>query len=433
MLVAIKAKQVIDGTGAPPIPDGVVLIEDGKILTVGSASEVQIPPSSEVINCSAWTVLPGLIDSHSHIIWRGANPERQSYGSIVLQEKIPIPLKSILAYRNLLDDMSSGVTTIRSLGASADIDLVLRDAILAGELPGPRLLASGQPIRPTHGTANFLGRPADGVEQVQQAVREAISKGVDVVKIFATNIQTGTGDVAYRLGDLTNVPAYTKEELAVAVEEAHRVGCRVAAHAIGGPALRWAIEVGVDSVEHANLIEEQDIEVFLKTGCVLSDPNLYLFFDSEYGFESRPNWNTLPSWWQTKVRRAAEQTRTVQRKALAAGVTFALALDSGHGILWREAKCMVEVLEASPMEAILAVTRNGALACGLSNVGTLEPGKHADIIAVDGDPLVDIATLANVRMVMKEGRCYDKVLKGYKEFIDGFREYMSAGEREKVD
>jgi imidazolonepropionase-like amidohydrolase len=257
-------------------------------------------------------------------------------------------------------------------------------------------------------------------------VREAISRGVDVVKIFATNIQAGTGNVAYRLGDLTGVPAYTQEELAVAVAEAHRAGRRVAAHAIGGPGLRWAMEAGVDSVEHANLIEEGDIEFFLKTGCVLSDPNLYLFFDSEYGFESRRDWNALPSWWQAKVRRAAEQTRTVQRKALAAGVAFALGLDSGHGVLWREVKCMVEVLGASPMDAILAVTRNGAAVCGLSDVGTLEPGKQADVIAVDGDPLRDIATLANVRMVMKGGKRYDEVLTTYRELVHGFRGLISA-------
>ncbi len=426
MLTVIKSKQVIDGTGAPPIQDGIVLIEDGRILDVGPDSQVLVPPSADVVDCGSWTVLPGLIDSHSHIVWRGANPYRETGDSIVLQEKIPIPLKAVLAFRNLLDDMSSGVTTVRSLGATGGIDLVLRDAITGGDLPGPRILASGQPIRPSHGTADFLGRPADGVEEVRKAVRETISRGADVIKVFATNIQAGTGNVAYRLGDLTDVPAYTQEELAVAVAEAHHAGRKVAAHAIGGLGLRWAVEAGVDTIEHANLIEEGDIESFVKTGCVLSDPNLYLFFDREYGFESRRDWKDLPSWWQEKVRRAAERTRRVQREALAAGVMFALGLDSGHGVLWREMKCMIEVLGASPMDAIVAVTRNGAAACGLSDVGTLEPGRQADVIAVDGDPLRDVAALARVRMVMKGGKQFDGVLAAYRAMVQGFRSLVTA-------
>ena len=426
----IKAGLLIDGTGNPPIPEGVVLIQGSEIIDVGPASRVEIPTDCEVVDCTNETVLPGLIDSHSHIMFCGANRRQDKPPSIVDQEKVPLPTKAILAYRNILDDMSSGVVTIRSLGADNDLDIHLRDATARGDLPGPRILASGQPLRSTHGTAEFLGKPADGKEEVRKAVRDRISRGADVIKVFATNIQAGRGQVAYRHGDLTTVPAYTKEELSAAVEEAHNAGRKVAAHAIGGPALRWAMEAGVDSVEHANLMEEQDIEVFLNTGCVLSDPNYYLFFDKEYGFESRPAWDQLPGWWQEKVAYAGEKTRTVHRKAFEAGVRFVLALDSGHGLIWREAKCMVEILGASTMDAILSLTKHSAELCGLTRVGTLQPGKLADLISVEGNPLESISALRDIRLIMKEGRRYEGILRKYQDLEISMEEFANASARD---
>jgi len=171
-------------------------------------------------------------------------------------------------------------------------------------------------------------------------------------------------------------------------------------------------------------MEERDIEIFLKTRCVLSDPNLYLFFDKDYGFEARPAWNELPGWWREKVAYAREQTRVVQKKAFEAGVRFALALDSGHGPIWREAKCMVDILGASPMDAILSLTKQSAELCGLDKVGTLQPGKLADLISVRGDPLEDITHLHDVRLIMKEGQVYNDILYAYKELAVAMRELM---------
>ena len=407
---AVLCDLLVDGTDRPPIRNAILLVEDGRITKLGEASEIPIPEGYDTIDCQGETVLPGLINSHSHITWSGADPDGSAPTSIVDQAKLPMTEKALCGFANLLEEMSSGVTTIRSLGERDGIDIALRDAINACTLPGPRLLACGAPLRPWHGTAAFLGHVADGVDEVRKMVRQRIAEGVDVIKMFATNIQAGPGEEAYRRGDLTGVPAYTKEELRVAVEEAHGADVAVAAHAIGGPALRWAAEVGVDSVEHANLIREDDIDSLVKSGCVLSDPNYYLFFDDQVGFRSRATWGNLPAWWRKKVTEAGEHTRRVHRMALQQGVKFSLALDSSHGFMWRELRCMVDILGASPQQALAAATRDSAALCRLPDVGTLEPGKRADLISVAGNPLQDIDAMKDVRVILRDGVRYDLFL-----------------------
>ena len=412
---ALSCDLLVDGTDRAPIENGVLLVQDDRITAVGTATEVSIPDGFERIDCSGQTVLPGLINSHSHIAWSGASFAGPAAASITEQETLPLEIKAIAAHANLLQELASGVTTVRSLGESRGMDIILRDAIDSHRLAGPRLLASGVPLRSGHGTAAFLGEVADGESELRRAVRKRVSEGVDVIKVFATNIQAGSGETAYRRGDLTEVAAYTKEELRIVAEEARRAGVPVAAHAIGGPALRWSAEVGVDSVEHANLLAEEDIEVLVKTGCVLSDPNYYLFFDEEFGFTSRKTWSQLPEWWRDKVAKTGERTRNVHRKAVQEGVTISLALDSGHGFMWRELRCMVDVIGATPLEAIAAVTRNSAALCGLPDIGTLEPGKRADVISVRGNPLANIESMKDVALVMRDGVRYDPLLRAHQE------------------
>ena len=304
--------------------------------------------------------------------------------------------------------MATGVTTMRALGDRADVELRFRDTIDRGEIVGPRLVISYQALRPSHGTAKFLGVPVDGVDALRKRIRENFSEGAQCVKIFLTNIQNGDRYEDYLRSDLTGVPAYSREEIYAAVDEAHRLGMTIAGHAIGGPAMRWAMEAGIDSVEHANLLDEEDIECFLRSGTVLSDPNLNLFFDPEVGFESFASWQL--DWWRPRVIKAREQTERYLPQAIRAGVKVCLATDSSHGVLWREVGLLVK-LGISPAEALLTVTRNSAELLRMSDrVGTLEPGKYADMIALDGDPLADISALQRVAMVMKGGRQYQNLL-----------------------
>ncbi len=407
MTIAIKSKKLIDGTGRPPIESGILLIEDDRIVQVGEPEQVTIPADVEVIDCSDQTVLPGLIDSHTHVVLKlSEEPEVRtpSVGVQMKQDTIRMALRGSMYLR---DDLESGVTTMRALGDPEDIDFRIRDAIEAGDIPGPRLLVAGQALRPSHGWGVEGVPPADGVDEIRAAVRQNIARGADVIKIFVTNFRQGTSDEAYMRADLTRVPIYTKEEIEAAVDEAHRVGVKIAAHALGGPGLRAALEAGVDSIEHANLMEEQDIEIFLKTGGWLSDPNLVVIFD-KMGLENLTWWD-FPE-WQEKVNFARENTRIMIPKAIKAGVKFALGVDPCHGFLWKEARYMVE-LGIPEMDVILSITKNGAELCGLADkVGTLEPGKLADVISVKGNPLDDIKCLRNVGLVMKGGKRYDQLL-----------------------
>jgi imidazolonepropionase-like amidohydrolase len=407
MAMYIKGRLLIDGTGGEPIKDGVVVVEGNKIVKVGDIRSISIASGEEFIDRSEDTLLPGLIDSHLH-----AGEDSNRAEGVTEQHEKPDALRALRGYVSLQKDLKAGTTTVRLLGdGKGCIDKIIRDAINSGEITGPRVLAAVQAIRPTHGTAPQIGITADGVEQVRLCTRQAIYLGADVIKLFVSNISRGETYLDYLKGDLTQVPAYTKEEIEAAVSEAHRCGIKVAVHCIGGPALRWSLEAGVDSIEHGNLMEEEDIPLFLETGAFICDPNLHLFFDKEIGFESDGNkthkWADLPEWWHEKVRMSREQTRRVMSRALKAGVKFALGTDLNHGGLWKEAKYFVEEIGATEMEAILAVTRKGAELCGLDReIGTLEDGKLADIIAVKGNPLDNIESLKNVSFVMKDGKRY---------------------------
>lgn len=401
MKAYIKSKLLIIDPEQPPIPNGVVVMEGNKIIDAGQS--IEPPQGSEVIDCTKETVMPGLIDSHCHIT---ANSKYRM--SLKDQHTLDLPTAVLRGASNLRSDLAAGVTTMRTLGDIGDVELRFREAIKREEIPGPRLLISIRALRPSHGTAPFLATSADGPVEIRKMIRQNFSMGADVVKLFVSNVSNGLTDEDYRRGDLTQVPAYTREELFAAIGEAHDLGMKVAGHAIGGPAMRWAMEAGIDSVEHANMLEEQDIEHFVKYGTRLSDPNLQLFFDKETGFQARENYKQ--DWWREKVDAARELSEKYIPQAMRAGVKVCLAVDSTHSFLWKEAKYLVAI-GASNVEALCAVGKNNAELLGLTNsIGTLEKGKTADIISVQGDPLQDITALKDVRLVMKEGKIFKPVL-----------------------
>jgi len=407
MKTIIKSKQLIVDPEKPSIPEGVVIIQDDRIVNVGPSQSIKVPQGYKVIDCTEETVLPGLIDSHCHIT---ANSKYSLKYKMSLKEQhtLDLPTAVLRGSMNLRSDLASGVTTMRTLGDVGNVELRFRDAINRGEIPGPRLVISIRALRPSHGTAPFLATSADGVDELRKMIRQNYSMGADVVKLFVTNVSNGDTDEDYRRGDLTQVPAYSREELFAAIGEAHDLGMKVAGHAIGGPAMRWAMEAGIDSVEHANMLEEQDIEYFVKYGTRLSDPNLQLFFDEETGFQARENYKE--DWWRTKVIEATRLTEKYMPQAVKAGVKVCLAVDSTHSFLWKEVKYLVG-LGASNTEALLAVTKNSAELLGMEDsIGTIEKGKLADIISVKGDPLKDITVLKDVSLVMKDGQQYKDLL-----------------------
>jgi len=380
MTLAIRSKLLIDGTGKEPIPDGVLLIEGDRIVAVGSPQEVRIPSEAEILDLSDQTVLPGLIDVHSHI-------------SLPPQLRSPDPVRAFWVTRNLRRYLNSGVTTIRVVGEFNLLDVYCKHAVEAGVIPGPRLLSSGIPLDSSSG--HGLGVTVDGVEAVRKAVRENLRGGVDLIKIFVTPT----------LGARASQPTdhhYSQEEIAMAVEEAHRSGKRVAAHAHGGQGLRYCLAAGVDTIEHGLYITPADIDLIVEKGAWLVCTYGTLYHKD--GLEK-----TLFSDEVLKARilQARAETPERFRRAYEAGVKYTVGTDNMIGFLAFELECLVK-FGVSPMEAIVAATHRAAEACGVQDdVGTLEAGKLADCISVQGNPLQQIEVLHEVGLVMKGGQRYD--------------------------
>ena len=399
----IKSKLLIVHLDHAPIPQGMVLVNEGRVLDVGT--DLALPAGAEVVDCSAYTVMPALIDSHVHI---------------TINNRFELPLSAhfdldattavLRGAMNLRSDLASGVTTMRVLGDRPGIEKAFQGAIDRGEAVGPRLQVCVRALRPSHGTAPFLCFPADGEVELALKIRENFAQGADWTKLFITNVRQGDAYEDYIRGDLTDVPAYSRREIETAIAASHDLGIPVAAHAIGGPAMRWALEAGIDSIEHANLSTEEDVALFAKSGAYLSDPNLQLFFDDEVGFATFPTWAW--DWWRDRVKRARDSTAEHLPEAIRAGVKVCLGTDSTHATLWREAKALVG-LGVSETDALKAVTTNTAEMLGMADrVGHLRAGMFADAIALSGNPLEDIACLRDVKLVMKAGEVVTDVLCG---------------------
>jgi len=390
MQMVIKARRIVDGTGKAPIEHGVVLIEGDRIKAVGTQTQVSVPQGAEVIDCGSHTVLPGLVDAHSHasII--------PGLGDQIGQLRQPPAPAMIRAVQNLRTDLRSGVTTMRVVGEEHFLDVDLREAIAAGNLPGPRLLVATRPItaRNGHGAALTF---SDGEDEIRRHIRENVARGADLIKLFMT------GGVSSK-GTASRWYAYSRHEVDVAVEEAHRNNKPVAVHAHGGPGVRICIEAGVDTIEHGKLCDLDDLVEMRRR-------NIWLVTNNAVG--GHPDGiekgdGHVPS-IMAKLRESREKSRENFASVLQSGVKWAVGTDSMHGLMWWEIAKVVE-WGADPHDALLAGTRRAAEAIGMSDqVGSLEAGKLADVISVDGDPLKDITCLQRVGLVLQAGRRVDSL------------------------
>jgi len=392
----VRAGKLLDVKTGKIKTDQAIVIEGDKIVSIGPASAIKFSSADHSINLPNATVLPGLIDAHTHLTF---NP---SFGYESLA--ISLPREALIGAHNARVTLEAGITTVRNVGASGFTDVALRDAINAGDVPGPRMLVSGPPLGITgghcdndllpfqyHATADGV---ADGVEQVQHKVRETIKYGADLIKVCAT------GGVLSK-GDDPNASQYTLEEMKAIVADAHRLGRKVAAHAHGAQGVIWASEAGVDSVEHGHLMNDAAIATLKKNGTYLV-PTLYLVdWHREHAAEAN-----LPDFAKKKMEMVSQTSKANAKKAFDAGVKIGMGTDAAvypHGLNAHELAVYVS-LGMTPLQAIQTATINNADLLGWSDkVGTLEPGKWADIIAVDADPLQDITTLQHVKFVMKGG------------------------------
>ncbi|HXF82482.1 MAG TPA: amidohydrolase family protein [bacterium] len=386
-MLVVHGAQLIDGTGAPPVPDGAVAIEDGRIAAVGRITSLRLPPGAEVLEAGG-TILPGLVNAHTHcsIIPALGDQTGQLRAG-------PLP-SAFRAAGNMRRELAAGVTTARIMGEEHYLDVELRRAIEARLLPGPRLLCSGIHLTSSHGHGRAL-TTTDGVEGVRRRVRQNVARGCEWIKLFITG---GVSSVGASLEAYT----YTREEIRAACEEAHRAGRRVAAHAHGGPGVRIALEEGVDTIEHGARLSAEDAALLRDLGRYLICTFAILYHPE--GIERTDRHN--PAIWRTVLALREEEAARF-RALFASGVRFAVGTDSMHGLLWYEMATLVR-FGVDPMAAIQAGTAWAAEACAVADrVGTLTPGKLADVIAVDGDPLADIEALRRVRLVLQGGRRFD--------------------------
>lgn len=395
MTTAIRSKQLIDGNGGPPIAGGVVLVEEDRIVAVGSADEVVVPTDATWIDLSEESVMPGLVDAHSHVVLRPTTK------TAAQQHQTGDAKLALIGASNIRKDLLSGVTTMRTLSDRDFIDVYTREAVEDGDIPGPRLVISTRALRTTHGWGSSAV-VTDGTDEVRAAVRENLLWGADVIKLMITS-WAGRDPARFQEGAFSLDPSFTKEEIQVAVDEAHRMGKPVAAHLHGGPGLRWALEAGLDTVEHGGDVKIEELELFLENDAWLVYTLTVLFH--ELGLPRNPTYHKSPFKEQLEARQ--ERVRNMVKVAYDAGVKLALGTDGRHGLLHADAGYLVE-FGLSPMNAIEIVTKRNAEACRVADkVGTLEAGKLADIISIRGDPVTDIHALANVGMVMKGGKRFD--------------------------
>jgi imidazolonepropionase-like amidohydrolase len=399
-LVYVRAGTLIDVQSGRLWQDQVITIRGDRIESVDDVNDINIEPDSILIDLGDGYVMPGLIDLHDHL-----TGDHRYHGYEGLQ--FSVPRQTLFGVTNARKTLDAGFTTVRNVGAAGYADVALRDAINAGEIEGPRLRVSGPALGITGGHCdNNLLPPefdvreegiADGPWAIRAKVREIIKYGADLIKFCAT------GGVLSK-GDSVGGQQYTLEEMTALVDEAHMHERKVAAHAHGTDGIKTAIRAGVDSIEHASLIDDEGIALAKKQGTYL----VMDVYNDTFILEHGASVGMLPESLE-KERMIGQLQRDNHKKAFKAGVKMAFGSDGAvypHGDNGKQFFYMVEY-GMTPMQALQAATIHAADLIGWPNdVGAIAPGFYADLIAVDQNPMDDISIMENVSFVMKGGKIY---------------------------
>lgn len=393
----LKGEKLFDGTGKIFDKPIIVINDEGRIEYVGEEQYFQVLESdAQIIELKNKFILPGLIDCHIHMDSHGM---ADSFNENFVEDK----LRTIRVTKEMEDTLMAGFTTIRNVGSANFIDFAVKEAIKKGWVKGPRILTSGKILSITcSGTEYFAGlyRISDGYDEFKKAAREQLKMGADFVKVMATGAFMNPGG-------MPGAEQPDVRELEAIVEEANKVGKKVAAHAHGTQGIKNAIKAGVFTIEHGSFIDEEGIEMMLNRGIYLVPTLAVNYYWKQYGTDGG-----VPEHMVEKNRQTEEASTAALRKAIKAGVKIAMGTDAGtnynfHGLNAIELVIMVENGMLTSEQAIIMATKTSAEACDISEkTGTLEKGKFADLIVIDGDPIKDIKILTEpnkIVMVMKEG------------------------------
>jgi imidazolonepropionase-like amidohydrolase len=361
-----------------------VCIEDGLFTGLLDLDGYHPPAGADVVDWRDYAVIPGLVDCHDHLGLETGDEHAQA-----LEHDFTNVLRGVYNARRLL---ASGITTLRSVGEKNYMDVYWRDAINTGWMQGPRLVICGKFIMRTGGHAWYLGREADGPEQIRTAVREQIKQGADAIKIMITGGSSTPGSVP-------TIADYTDEEIAAAVEEAHRFGRKIAAHVHGGDGARVAINAGIDSIEHGVYLTEEDLALMAKRGT---------FLCQTYGvYTAAATSEETPAFMRENCSRAAKLYLSTLASARKHGVKVVFGGDTHHAKPVTEFKALIEA-GFTPLEALRAGTINAAELLGLKGrIGAVVSGGFADLVALKKNPLDYPEALGEVVAVMKEGIVYN--------------------------
>ena len=398
-VTVIRAARLIVGDGTQLESPAVVITGD-RITAVGPAAAVRVPVGARVIDMPGATLMPGFFDMHTHL----TSIDNDGGDLAVLRETAAHG--AIYAVINAKKTLEAGFTTIREAGSTNYVDVAVRDAIDRGLIPGPRIHASGPSLGSTGGHADVngwsptiaipgTGAIVDGPDAIRRQVRLNVKYGADQIKFVAT------GGIL-SVGDAVNAPQFGDDEMRALVEEATRLGRKVMAHAHGGAGLLAAVKAGAASIEHGSLVDDEAIAAMKARGTYLVPTLIILEEIVSDGVRKGVPANSI-----AKATAIAAERRTRLRHAYQSGVKFALGTDATsdiHGRNGEEFKYMVDILGATPMDAITIGTMNAATLLGVEKeFGSVVAGKVADLVAVQGNPLQDISLLARVSFVMKGG------------------------------
>lgn len=405
-VVVLKAARLFDGRADAVVPNGVVVVEGNRIRAVGSG--IPIPAGARVIDLGDATLLPGLIDAHTHMTGESSDNWYQATLDNLRRTVAEEAIRSTAYARKTL---MAGFTTVRDVGSGDYVDVGLRNSIRDGVVPGPRMMVAVHALGARGGHCDEGGFPygrfgdepgleqgiMSGADGFRDSVRFQVKYGADVIKICAT------GGVL-SLSDEVDTPQLTQDEMNAIVDEAHRLRKKVAAHAHGNEGAKAAIRAGVDSIEHGSFMDDEALRMMKERGTWLV-PTLLA---GEYT-AGRSEIRHYPPEIAAKAKAAVAARSDMFRRALKTGVKIAFGTDSAvspHGINAQEFGLLVN-LGMKPAAALRAATSSAADLLGLSKVlGTLEPGKTADVVAVPGNPLADITVMEKVKFVMKEGQVF---------------------------